>query len=170
VQQPWALPVEVLESLVAQLEPSQRGVVRHVSRGFRAAVRAVAEAGAGHPRRGGGLPVSGSFQLHASSLCGSLDILKWASETQECPWSLQHWMDTAAGEVKRQRELRKGLLRRGSCCFPLCKDLLNITTYAFGSIIAVTQSYPQLVVICVFVIYVCSLSVDWTCRAKLSYL
>jgi hypothetical protein len=108
MQPPWAISGEVLETLVALLDPSQRGVVRHVSREFRDAVRAVSEAGAGQ-RRDVGLADSGSFQLYASALCGSLDLVKWARETQGCPWSLDQWMEKAAGEAKGPRGLREGL-------------------------------------------------------------
>jgi hypothetical protein len=69
-------------------------VVRHVSRDWRAAVRAVAEAG-----EGDGLVDTSSFRLCASSLCGSLDLVKWGRGAQGCPWSLKQWMEKAAGEV-----------------------------------------------------------------------
>jgi hypothetical protein len=71
-------------------------VVRHVSREWRAAVRAVAEAGEGDVDD---LVDNSSFRLRASSLCGSLDLVKWGRGAQGCPWSLEDWMEMAAGEV-----------------------------------------------------------------------
>jgi hypothetical protein len=94
---PWELPGEVLETIVSLLVPTHRRVTRHVSRDFRAAVVAVEEAGGGPP--GLGLPGRGSFRLHASSLCASLDLMKWAREQPSCPWSPEEWMAKAAGEV-----------------------------------------------------------------------
>jgi hypothetical protein len=91
---PWVLPAEVLVSVVTLLEPTHRGVVKHVSRDWRVAVRAVAEA-----REGDGLIDISSFRLRASSLCESLDLVKWGRGTQGCPWSLNQWMEKAAGEV-----------------------------------------------------------------------
>jgi hypothetical protein len=96
----WVLPAEVLVSIATLLEPTHRGVVRHVSRDWRAAVRAVAEAG-----EGDGLVDNSSFRLRASSLCGSLDLVQWGRGAQGCPWSLYQWMKKAAGEVNVPREL-----------------------------------------------------------------
>ena len=111
--QSWVLPAEVLVSIATLLEPTHRGVVRHVSRDWRAAVRAVAEAG-----EGDGLVDTSSFRLRASSLCGSLDLVKWGRGAQGCPWSLEQWMRKAAGEVNVPRELlNKGTdtEAQGSC-------------------------------------------------------
>jgi hypothetical protein len=96
----WVLPAEVLVSIATLLEPTHRGVVRHVSRDWRAAVRAVAEAG-----EGDGLVDTSRFRLRASSLCGSLDLVKWGRGAQGCAWSLEQWMEKAAGEVNVPREL-----------------------------------------------------------------
>jgi len=75
-------------------------VVRHVSRDWRAAVRAVAEAG-----EGDGLADNSSFRLCASSLCGSLDLVQWGRGAQGCAWCLSFWMKKAAGEVNVPIEL-----------------------------------------------------------------
>jgi hypothetical protein len=88
-----ALPAEVLVSIVTGLEPTHRGVVRNGSRDWRVAVRGVAEAG-----EGDGLADNSSFRLRASSLCDSLNLVKWAMETQDRPWTPQQWMEKAAGE------------------------------------------------------------------------
>ena len=98
--QSWVLPAEVLVSIATLLEPTHRGVVRHVSRDCRVAARAVAEAG-----EGDGLAKKRSFRLRASSLCGSLDLVKWGRGAQGCLWSLKQWMEKAAGEMNVPSEL-----------------------------------------------------------------
>jgi hypothetical protein len=96
--QSWVLPAEVLVSIATLLEPTHRGVARHVSRDWRVAVRAVAEAG-----EGDGMVDNSSFRLRASSLCGSLDLVQWGRGGQGCPWPLNKWMEKAAGEVNVPR-------------------------------------------------------------------
>jgi hypothetical protein len=98
--QSWVLPAGILVSIAALLESTHRGVVRHVSRDWRVAVRAVAEAG-----EGDGLVDNSNFRMRASSLCGSLDLVQWGTGAQGCPWSLKQWMEKATGEVNVPREL-----------------------------------------------------------------
>jgi hypothetical protein len=98
--QSWVLSADVLVSIATLLEPTHRGVVRHVSRDWRAAVLAVAEAG-----EGDGLVDNNSFRVRASSLCGSLDLVQWGRGAQGCPWTLKQSMKKAACEVNVPREL-----------------------------------------------------------------
>jgi hypothetical protein len=98
-RQSWVLPAEVLVSIATLLEPTHRGVARHVSHDWRFAVRAVAVVG-----EGDGLDGIGRCRLLASSLCGSFDLVKWERGGQGCPWSLKRvekrkWMEKAADQV-----------------------------------------------------------------------
>jgi hypothetical protein len=78
------LPQSVLEEVVALLEPGWRGVVRHVSRGYRAAVQKVeAETGT-------------ASLLRPGDVCRSVDTLAWAF-SEGCPWQLAHCLEVAAG-------------------------------------------------------------------------
>jgi hypothetical protein len=99
---PWDLPVEVLETLVAQLSPTSRGLARHVSREFRVAVRAVEEA---DDPVGGKSRAKRNSRMEATCLCRSSDLVRWAW-AQACPWSLRVWLEKAAGEPPWKTEIR----------------------------------------------------------------
>jgi hypothetical protein len=90
--QPRSLPCEVLEKVAALLDPTSRGVARHVNREFRVAVRVVREA-EGEDEGG----VDRGHRMRASALCRSLDLAQW-SRAQGCSWSLEQWMAKAAGD------------------------------------------------------------------------
>jgi hypothetical protein len=86
-EQARRLPVEILEMIAARLEATPRGVLRHVSLEFRAAVRAVCAAE----------DAKDGLAFKASWLARDLDLLLWA-RAQGCPWTLKQWMEKSAGE------------------------------------------------------------------------
>jgi hypothetical protein len=91
---PEGFPSDVLETIAALLEPTHRGVLRHVTPECSAAVRAVCAA---EDAPDGQLPGTVSCVLSASCLVRSLDLVLWA-RAQGCPWTLKQWMEKSAGE------------------------------------------------------------------------
>jgi hypothetical protein len=94
----WALPVEVQEMVAAQLGPTSRGVLKHVSRECRAGVRAVVETEGAVSERS---PPNVSCRLQASWLVRSLYLTVWAT-AQECPWTPKQWLEKSACESEKK--------------------------------------------------------------------
>lgn len=83
------LPPEVLDAIVAELPPSGRGFIRHVSRELRVAVsRFDADKGQVAARR-----------LCPRDLCCSMQLIDWAV-AQGCPWSVEKNLIVAAGRLQ----------------------------------------------------------------------
>jgi hypothetical protein len=79
----WSsLPDSILETVAELLDPTSRGVAKHVSRGMKAALDST---------------TPDDNEMSAEQLCNSVQLVGWAS-SQRCPWTPDDFLLVAAGE------------------------------------------------------------------------